>query len=312
MKRSTKPELSSSQYEIKIIKKLTLVSVIGNILLTSFKMFAGILGRSGAMVSDAIHSMSDVLTTFIAALGVKLSKRSSDKEHPYGHERLECVASIFLGVLLGITGVLVGKAGIESIISGEYAHLSPPTFLALTAAIVSIVSKEAMYWYTRYYAKRINSAAFMADAWHHRSDAISSIGSLIGIGGAMLGFPICDPIASLVICLFILKVTYDILKDAIMKMLDTSCDEEYERKIREFVEEQPEVLSVDSLHTRMFGNRIYVDLEIQVDGNKTLRDAHDIAESVHNSVEASFADVKHIMIHLNPGTVFEDIASDDK
>lgn len=312
MKHSTKPELSSSQYEIKTIKKLTLVSVIGNILLTSFKMIAGILGHSGAMVSDAIHSMSDVLTTFIAALGVKLSKRSSDKEHPYGHERLECVASIFLGVLLGITGVLVGKSGLESIISGEYAHLSPPTFLALTAAIVSIVSKEAMYWYTRYYAKRINSAAFMADAWHHRSDAISSVGSLIGIGGAMLGFPICDPIASLVICLFILKVTYDILKDAIKKMLDTSCDEEYERKIREFVEGQPEVLSVDSLHTRMFGNRIYVDLEIQVDGNKTLRDAHDIAESVHNSVEASFADVKHIMIHLNPGTVSEDIASDEK
>lgn len=284
-----------------IIRKLSLVSVIGNAVLSGFKMFAGIAGHSSAMISDAIHSFSDVLTTLIAWIGVKISKKDSDSDHPYGHERLECIASLILGAVLMITGFGIGKVGLENIVSGNYETIAIPGVIALIAAIVSIVGKEAMYWYTRYYAKLINSSAFMADAWHHRSDAFSSIGSLAGIGGAMLGFPVLDSVASVVICLFILKVSYDILKDSIAKLLDTSCGEDYERKLRTFIAAQKGVICVDLLRSRMFGNKVYIDLEIQVDGNICLKEAHEVAEQVHRNVEHQFPDIKHIMIHVNPG-----------
>lgn len=239
--------------EATAIRKMSFVSVAGNAVLSGFKFFAGVTGNSGAMISDSIHSFSDVITTVIAWIGVKASKKEADSAHPYGHERMECIASLFLGIILLVTGLGVGKVGVEHILSGSYETLAIPSTIALVAAIVSIVSKEAMYWYTRYYAKLINSSAFLADAWHHRSDAFSSIGSLIGIGGAMLGFPVMDSVAS-----------------------------------------------VDSLRSRMFGNKVYIDLEIQVDGETSLRDAHKVAEHVHDEVEHAFPDVKHIMIHLNP------------
>lgn len=290
----------SAVNEQAVIRNLSLVSVIGNALLSGFKIFAGIVGHSGAMISDAVHSFSDVLTTLIAYIGVKISKKAADQAHPYGHERIECVASLLLSLMLMATGIGIGMVGLKNIISGHYESLKIPGAIALAAAIVSIIGKEAMYWYTRHYAKLINSAAFMADAWHHRSDAFSSVGSLIGIGGAMLGFPVLDSVASVVICLFVLKVGYDILKDAISKMLDTSCSQTYEKDLREFVETQDGVVCVDLLRTRMFGNKIYVDLEIEVDGNMLLLDSHAIAERVHNLVENKYPEVKHIMIHVNP------------
>ncbi len=286
--------------EAAVIKKLSLVSIVGNAVLSGFKLFAGISGHSGAMISDAIHSLSDVLTTVIAFFGVKISKKAADKSHPYGHERLECVASLLLGLLLMVTGLGVGKTGLQNILAGNYENLAVPGTIALAAAVISIVSKEAMFWYTRHYANLINSAAFMADAWHHRSDAFSSVGSLIGIAGAMLGFPVLDSVASVIICLFILKVSYDILKDAVSKMLDTSCGESYETELRQFIEAQTGVVCVDMLHTRMFGNKVYIDLEIQANGDKSLREAHAIADQVHDKVENHFPDIKHIMIHVNP------------
>ena len=214
--------------------------------------------------------LGDVLTTFIAWFGVKISKKAPDRDHPYGHERLECVASLVLGAVLLITGLGVGKNGLETIASGQYETLAAPGMIALVAAVLSIVGKEAMYWYARYYAKLIHSSAFMADAWHHRSDAFSSVGSLIGIAGARLGFPVLDSVASVVICLFIIKVAYDIMKDAVVKMLDTSCGEEYESKIIDFVSAQEGVVGVDQLRTRMFGSKVYIDLEIAMDGSETL------------------------------------------
>lgn len=299
-KQKTNLPASQPIDEKAIIRNLSLVSVIGNAVLSGFKMFAGIVGNSGAMISDAIHSFSDVLTTLIAWIGVKVSKRAADQSHPYGHERFECVASLVLGIVLLATGIGVGKVGVENIISGNYETLAIPSFIALVAAIISIVGKEAMYWYTRYYAKLINSSAFLADAWHHRSDALSSIGSLIGIGGAMLGFPVMDSVASVIICIFIVKVAYDITKDAVIKMLDTSCDADYEKKLTEEILSQEDVLGVDMLRTRMFGNKVYIDLEISVDRNKSFQDAHDVAERVHKNVEQKFSNVKHIMIHVNP------------
>lgn len=299
-REAANPSTSHPINEKAIIRNLSLVSVIGNTILSGFKMFAGIVGNSGAMISDAIHSFSDVLTTLIAWIGVKVSKRAADQSHPYGHERFECVASLVLGIVLLATGIGVGKVGIKNIFSGNYETLAVPSTIALVAAIISIVGKEAMYWYTRYYAKLINSSAFLADAWHHRSDAFSSIGSLIGIGGAMLGFPVMDSVASVVICIFIVKVAYDITKDAVIKMLDTSCDEDYEKKLTESILAQEDVLGVDMLRTRMFGNKVYIDLEISVDSNKSFQEAHDVAERVHKNVEQQFSDVKHIMIHVNP------------
>lgn len=286
--------------EAVIIRKLSMVSLIGNTALSGFKMFAGIAGNSGAMISDAIHSFSDVLTTLIAWVGVKVSKKAADDSHPYGHERLECVASLILGLVLMATGLGVGKVGIENIIANQYDALAVPKAIALAAAVFSIIGKEAMFWYTRHYAQIIHSSAFMADAWHHRSDALSSIGSLIGIAGAMLGYPVMDSIASVVICLFILKVAYDISKDALIKMLDTSCGEDYEEQLTSFIAEKESVLSVDMLHSRMFGNKVYIDLEISVDGNKSLREAHEVAELIHKDVEHNYPEIKHIMIHVNP------------
>lgn len=291
---------SSTIDEAAAIRKMSFVSVAGNAVLSGFKLFAGIAGNSGAMISDSIHSFSDVITTVIAWIGVKVSKKEADSDHPYGHERIECIASLLLGIILLATGLGVGKVGLENILSGSYETLAIPSGIALVAAIVSIVSKEAMYWYTRYYANLIHSSAFLADAWHHRSDAFSSIGSLMGIGGAMLGFPVMDSVASVVICLFIVKASYDILKDGVVKLLDTSCGECYEKQMERYIAAQEGVVQVDLLRSRMFGNKVYIDLEIQVDGEKSLRDAHQVAEHVHDQVERTFPDVKHIMIHLNP------------
>ncbi len=292
-----------SIYENHIIFRVSFVGIAGNVMLSVFKLYAGIAGKSYAMLSDAVHSLSDVLATFIAFIGVKVSKKSADKEHPYGHERMECVASLALGFILFLTGLGIGKVGVENIIFKNPQELAVPQAIALIAAIVSIVVKEAMFWYTRYYAKMLDSAAFMADAWHHRSDAMSSVGSLIGISGAMLGYPVLDSVASVIICLFILRVAYKISKDALKRMLDTSLGDAYEKKLADYIAKQKDVICVDVLHTRMFGNKIYIDLEIEVDGNKSLWEAHKIAENVHNNVEKNFPNIKHVMIHLNPAKV---------
>ncbi len=284
----------------KTAVRVSVISIIVNIMLSLFKLVAGIVANSGAMISDAVHSASDVISTIIVIIGVKLSRRASDKEHPYGHERMECVAAVVLAVILAGTGLAIGYSAVSKIIKGNYEDLAVPGILAMVAAIVSIVAKEIMYWYTRNNAKKINSGALMADAWHHRSDALSSIGALIGIAGARLGYAILDPVASLVICIFILKAAYDIFKDAMDKMVDKSCSDEEEARIKEMVLAVDGVLGIDLLQTRVFGNKIYVDLEIDADGDKTLRETHEIAETVHNIVETSFPDVKHIMVHVNP------------
>ena len=283
----------------KTSTRVSLVSVAGNTALALFKLLAGILAHSGAMISDAVHSASDVLSSFIVIIGVKLSVKAADREHPYGHERFECVAAIILAVVLAMTGLLIGVRAVENIRAGTEAQ-TIPGLLALIAAVVSIVSKEAMYWYTRFYAKRLNSAALMANAWHHRSDALSSVGALVGIGGARLGYTIMEPIASLVICVFILKAAYDIFKDATGKMVDRACDADTEERLRDCVSAEPDVLGIDRLQTREFGNRIYVDLEICLDGQLPLVEAHSIAERVHDRIEQEFPTVKHIMVHVNP------------
>lgn len=294
---------NGSQTQQKIAMRVSGVSITVNLVLSLFKLLAGILAHSGAMLSDAVHSASDVISTIVVIIGVKLSGKKSDAEHQYGHERLECVSAIILAGLLFATGVGIGTSGIKSILAGSKGQkIMEPGLLALIAAVVSIVTKEWMFWYTRAAAKKISSGALMADAWHHRSDALSSVGSFVGILGARLGCPIMDPIASVVICIFILKAAIDIFKDAIDRMVDHSCDEETEDKMRQAVLEVPGVKGVDVLQTRLFGSKIYVDLEISADGQQSLNDAHAIAERVHHMIENTFQDVKHCMVHVNPYT----------
>lgn len=284
----------------KVANRVSVITIIENIVLSAVKMLAGIIAHSNAMISDAVHSASDVFSTLVVIFGIKLASKKPDKEHPYGHERLECVAAIILAIVLFITGLGIGMDALNNIMNGNYSELQVPGMLALIAAIVSIVSKEGMYWYTRYYAKKIDSSALMADAWHHRSDAFSSIGALIGIGGARLGFPIMDSIACLVVFVFIAKAAFDIFKDAMDKMVDHSCDEETEKQIYDYIMKNENIMNIDLLQTRIFGNKIYVDVEIQVDASNTLQEAHDIAEAVHDDIEQNFPKVKHIMVRVNP------------
>ncbi len=282
----------------KIAFRVSRISIYLNAALSAVKLLAGLLARSGAMVSDAVHSISDVFSTFIVMIGVHLSGKESDREHPYGHERMECVAAIVLAGVLLATGLLIGYQGVQKILRPE--ELQAPGILALIAAVLSIGVKEGMYRYTRKAARQIDSDALMADAWHHRSDALSSVGALIGIGGARLGLPVLDPIASLVICLFIAKAAYEIFRDAVNKMVDESADEETETALRACALAHPGVKGIDRLLTRKFGSKMYVEMEIAVDGEMTLTAAHDIAEGVHNEIERQFPKVKHIMIHVNP------------
>ena len=287
----------------QVAMRVSAVSIIVNLLLSLGKLVAGILGKSGAMISDAVHSASDVFSTFIVIIGVKISGKEADENHQYGHERLECVASIILAVVLAATGIGIGLSGIEKIIGGNYGDLVIPETIALVAAVVSIAVKEGMYWYTRAAAKEIKSSALMADAWHHRSDALSSIGSFIGILGARMGYPIMDPIASVIICLFILKASLEIFMDSIGKMTDESCDPGVEEQMRSSIKANKGVISLDDFRTRKFGNKIYVDVEIGVDSSLQLVDAHAIAEEIHDALEREFEEVKHCMVHVNPVAV---------
>ena len=279
--------------------KVSFLSILLNIFLSAFKFVVGLISHSKALISDSIHSLSDVLSTIIVIIGIKLANKKPDKEHPYGHERLECVAAIILSIMLALTGIGIGIAGIESITKGTNALIISST-LALSAAAISIVLKEAMYWYTKKAAKKINSGALLADAWHHRSDALSSVGSFLGILFVKLGYPIFDSIASVVICIFIIKAALDIFKDAIDKMVDKACSDDELKKIEKIILSNKDVIRIDDLKTRQFGNMYYIDVEIAVESHMSIKKAHEIAHTVHDDIEKKLKKVKHCMIHVNP------------
>lgn len=275
-------------------------SIIGNLLLSVGKLFAGFVAHSAAMVSDGIHSASDVLSTLVVMAGVRYANKASDKQHQYGHERMECIAAIILATMLTMVALAIGYNGYEKIFNENSTKLTIPGQLALWAAVISIIMKEAMFWYTKNAAEKINSGALMADAWHHRSDALSSVGSFVGILGARMGYPILDPLASIIICLMILYASYEVYADAVHKMVDHSCDEKTTQELIDLIHRVPGVEHVDSITTRIFGNRIYVDVEISVDDMLPLIEAHHIAETTHAAIEANFPLVKHCMVHVNP------------
>ena len=284
----------------KLVMQVSVSSIVVNLVLSVIKAAAGVAAHSGAMISDAVHSASDVFSTFIVIFGYNASRKKSDAEHPYGHERMECVAAVILASVLFLVGLEIGIGGVHKIIAGAEGNLDAPGAAALWAALASILVKEGMFWYTRWGAKKVRSDALMADAWHHRSDALSSVGSFVGIFGARLGFPVLDPLASLVICLFILKAVAEGFRDALRKMVDHACDEDTVSRLKRSISEEKGVEHLDMIRTRLFGSKSYVDVEIAVNGGLSLNSAHHIAENVHDKVEREFPEVKHCMIHVNP------------
>ncbi len=250
------------------------------------------------MVSDAIHSLSDVFTSLLVIIGLVISKKAPDKKHPYGHERMESVIAVILSFMLFITGCIVGFTGLNVIINHDILLI--PSSLALVAAIISILVKELMYRYTIIIAKKLNSPSIQADAWHHRSDALSSVGSFIGIFFSRLGIPLLDPICSILICILIIKSSIEIFMNATSQMLDTSCDDEFTKKLLKTISDTHENIVINELKTRMFGNKIYIDLEIGIDGNINLKDANKIVLNIHNIVEEKYKEVKHCNIHTVP------------
>lgn len=275
------------------------VSILINIVLTGGKLAAGIIAHSNAMISDAVHSASDVFSTLIVMAGVSMASKQPDKEHPFGHDRMECVAALFLSLILFAMGVGIGAGAVKTIF-WSYGEAAVPGILAMAAAVASIGVKEWMYRYTKRAAADTRSGALMADAWHHRSDALSSIGALVGIGGARMGLPFMDPAASFVICIFIGKAAIDVLKDSLNKMVDKACDEEMSASIIVTASAPEGVERVEGLKTRLFGSRLYVEIEIGADRNLNLEQVHDIAKHVHDAVEQGFPQVKHCLVQVNP------------
>lgn len=271
-------------------------TIIGNIILTVIKVFVGFFANSTAMIADGIHSLSDVITTIGVIIGLKMSHKEADKEHPYGHERIESLTALFLSIMLFIVAVGIGYSGLKNIITENY---TAPGFLAIIAAILSIVTKEAMYWYTIKYAKLIDSDSLKADAWHHRSDAFSSVGALIGIIGARIGYPFLDPFVALIIAVIIIKVAYDICKQSISQLVDQSACDEIVTEIESKILSVSGVYKINDLKTRQYSNKLYVDVDISVDANLSVEKGHDIASTVYTLVKEN-SSIKHCMVHVEP------------
>ncbi len=294
MKKSLLSQKSAMRTSIK--------SMSVNLFLFIFKLICGLAIRSGSLVSDAVHSLSDIFSTGIVMCGIKLSSRPSDKSHPYGHEKMEAVIALGLGVMLFFIGGRIGYDGIQRIISPEPELQKSPLLytVGIICAITSILFKEWMYRFTVKCARSIKSKAMEADAWHHRTDALSSIGSLAGVIGIAFGLPLIDSIACIIISLFIIKAALDITCDSFNSLVDHSCPDKMIREIEKNIKKLGNDFELDTLKTRMFGSKIYMDLEITVDKDLPLHQAHKIASDIHDRVEKDFCAVKHCMVHVNP------------
>ena len=279
--------------------KVSIITIVMNFLLFLFKLLVGIFSKSQALISDAIHSLSDVITTFAVIFGLLIAGKDADKNHPYGHERVESVFAIILSFFLFLTGVGIGIVGLKSVFTVDKT-VQVPGLLALIMAFISIVVKEVMFHYTKRVAKKIGSSSMEADAWHHRSDALSSVGSFLGILGARSGYPILDPLCSFFIAIVIVKVAIEIFVTAVSQMLDTSCDEEKQKQIIDTILEISKNVDIKDFKTRMFGNKIYVDLDILMNGRTSLLQADKVAKKIHDGLENKFSEIKHCNIHVSP------------
>lgn len=285
-------------------RKVTVVGFIINSLLTFFKLISGIIGNSGAMIADAVHSLSDFLTDIVVLIGFKFTTKPEDKCHNYGHGKYETIATAIISIVLAAVGYKIFKSGIVNvllIIKGE--NIPKPGLIALIAASVSIVFKELLYRYTIITGKKINSSAIIANAWHHRSDAFSSIGTLIGIGGAIIlgeGWIILDPIASIIVSVFIFKVSYDILIPSLNELVEKSLTNKEREEIENILEEAELVIDYHKLRMRRVGSKAVIESHILVDENLNVRDAHNIAGEVEKKIRYLLGENSIITIHIEP------------
>lgn len=280
--------------------RVSVVNLVVNIIVFIGKLFAGIASHSTALISDAIHSASDVLDTIIVMAGVKLSAKKPDKTHHFGYERMEAVAALILAVILFITGATIGIEAGESIISGEYRTKASPGLLALIVAIACIIIKEIMYWYTRSAGKALSSGALMATAWHSRADALSSLGALAGILGARMGLAILDPLAGICICLFVLKVAWSIFRNAAGKLTDRSAGEDLEESVRLAAEKIPQIKEVRAVRSRLFGNRVFIEADVTADSGLSVSECADIRAALKKDVTEKLPQVKDCLIQIFP------------
>ncbi len=278
-------------------ERVSWMGIWGNVALTIFKALAGILGRSQAMVADATHSLSDIATTTFVLLSLKISKKPVDETHPYGHGKIEAIAAGLVGSLLGAAGVAILLSAIRSISVGVSRI---PGAIALVAAITSIVVKEGMFQYTARVGRKLHSPAVMASAWHHRSDALSSVAALVGIGGARLGYPILDPLAGAGVSLFIIKMGYDITVESFHHIMDTAPGENILRRITGIAEEVEGVEHVHEIKARRMGQYLLVDLKLEVDPKITVATGHTIASEVRHKIMGEMDNVADVMVHVNP------------
>lgn len=288
------------------IYRVTLIGSAVNAVLIVLKFIAGIFGKSSAMIADAVHSLSDFITDVIVLVFVKIAGKPRDKGHDYGHGKFETFATMIIGLLLSLAGVGLLANGIDLVIKSCNGHtLERPTMLALVIAVVSILSKEWLYRFTAAKGREVNSQAVVANAWHHRSDAISSAGTLVGVAGAMFlgdSWRILDPVAAIVVSLFIIKSGYDIMKPSVNELLESSLPEAQETEIRQLVLGVPGIISVHNLRTRRIGNGIAVDLHAKMDGSISLTEAHSRASAAEMAIRGRFGANAIINIHMEPVT----------
>lgn len=288
------------------IYRVTLIGSAVNAVLIVLKFIAGIFGKSSAMIADAVHSLSDFITDVIVLVFVKIAGKPRDKGHDYGHGKFETFATMIIGLLLSLAGVGLLANGIDLVIKSCNGHtLERPTMLALVIAVVSILSKEWLYRFTAAKGREVNSQAVVANAWHHRSDAISSAGTLVGVAGAMFlgdSWRILDPVAAIVVSLFIIKSGYDIMKPSVNELLESSLPEAQETEIRQLVLGVPGIISVHNLRTRRIGNGIAVDLHAKMDGSISLTEAHSRASAAERAIRERFGTNAIINIHMEPVT----------
>lgn len=288
----------------KQIFRVTLLGSFANLLLVVFKFIAGIVGHSAAMIADAVHSLSDFITDIIVIIFVAISGKPEDSDHSYGHGKYETLATAVIGIILFFVGVGILISGIKAIVGALQGEpLQAPSLLALIAAVISIVVKEALYRYTVKRGKALDSSSVVANAWHHRSDALSSIGTAIGIGGAVfLGeqWRILDPIAAVVVSIFIVKVAVELIKPCIDELVERSLPEEVEQRIHALILQSPQVSSPHHLRTRRIGGYIAIEVHIRMDGQISLSEAHQVASDIERRLKAEFGEKTHIGIHMEP------------